>query len=388
MMPLYNQGVKRVDVMRVALRLNDLLAHRVRKQAGVAGVLPASQVIDAAATRDRFPRVRQHGLRGAAVWHDVVMRSPQRLLIELLRWAAASGGNALNYMECDAVDVQDTQVSHVAAKCRITNQRFRFQTRYLVNSAGPWVRDVNDRLDPIACDAPRAEEHAIAFNLVLNRRPESESALAVAPAAPKGQTNFLVPYGERVMAGTCHLPPQAAHEPSDGQIQAFLDNLNQSVDGWNLHIEDVESVMPGRMLPLYENSPTPAKTPKIIHHAEQGGLTNLTTIQGPKYTTARRLAERTLREIAGRTRRHLGEYQHSNRPSSLVSSLVSSSVSSEFQPNDAWLARELQHWIDQESIVLAEDLVLRRLDVSSAEQHRLMTCLQTLRRWPNDNDTM
>ena len=95
LMPLYARGLRRPAVFRVALALNDLLS--ARHGVGTAR-LPRGRYIDAVETIRLFPQVDRAGLRGGALWYDAVMLSPERMVMEMLHWACACGGRALNYV--------------------------------------------------------------------------------------------------------------------------------------------------------------------------------------------------------------------------------------------------------------------------------------------------
>jgi glycerol-3-phosphate dehydrogenase len=92
LMPLYGRGMKRPSVLRIALKMNDAFAFR--RNAGVEATchLPSGRMLSASEVRDRYPEVPRDGLKAGALWYDVVMPTPQRILIEMLHWACAAPG--------------------------------------------------------------------------------------------------------------------------------------------------------------------------------------------------------------------------------------------------------------------------------------------------------
>ena len=298
MMPLYNQGLRRVGVLRLALRLNDCLAKRIRHGTRASKVLAASTVVNVAQTLSRFPGVRQDGLRGAATWYDARIDAPQRLLIELLRWSVAAGGEALNYMECVGFEQKAGRATAVKARCGVSKDELVFKTNYVVNCTGPWLGHIAG-LATADTVRPTSAEHAIAFNLVLNRTPPCDWAVAVSPRQKNSHTFFVVPHREKTLAGTKHLRPQSADRPSKRQVSTMLEDLNMAIPDWNLTLNDVDQVLAGRLPPESEGSHVPAKSPTITHHDGRSvGVRNMTSVKGSKYTTARLVACTALRQIA------------------------------------------------------------------------------------------
>ena len=89
----------------------------------------------------------------------------------------------------------------------------------------------------------------------------------------------------------------------------------------------------------------------------------LTVVSGVKYTTARFVAEKTLRQICQRTQRNFPNYQHITRPTPVTRP--------QLQPNNLPPVQDLQNWMQQESVLQLDDLLLRRCDlVGLAETQR------------------
>ena len=366
LMPLYNRGLRSTHVMRAALKLNDWLATPIRKAHGVEESLASSKVLSAKETTDRFSDVMTDGLRGGAMWFDAKMRSPQRLLIEVLRWAIAAGGSALNYLECTGLLSQGNVVSGVHAKCRVTGREYEFCAKHVVSCAGPWTDDVFQKNSASDSEfsskhSRSATDHAVAFNIVINCPALSDHALAVTPPIHNGATYFAVPFGaKQIMVGTVHLPPNASGKPSAQHVANFVEELRLAVPSLQVSAEDVVEVMAGRLPPITKGSHLPAKSPTMQSSENPEGLT---VVSGVKYTTARFVAEKTLRQICQRTQRNFPNYQNVTRPPSVTRP--------QLQPDTLPSVQDLQNWMKQESVLQIEDLLLRRCDlVGHAEAQR------------------
>ena len=374
LMPLYNRGLHRTSVMRFAFMVNDSLAFRVRRGTPAEQALPRSQVLDVTETKARFPGVKMRGLRGGALWFDLLMTSPQRLLVELLRWSIAAGGEAINYLECTGFDASNDRVDVVQGRCQLSRQVHSFRTDYVVNCAGPWLGEVSRGLGPTPVTAQNAD-HAVAFNLVIDRPPPSNCGLAITPEVGASQSIFVVPFGDQTMVGTCHLPPQGNDPVSAAQVASFLATLNLAMPDWKLGPEDVRQVLTGRMPPRTKNSHLPSKSHTITHLEHLGGPRNVTCVAGPKYTTARHTAEVTIGEIAKRRGVKASVANEIRRPPSATRPNVSEIN------NLADVAQDLQQWIQQESIVRPDDF-LRRWDFKGDAFEQLSTHLANVYDWP------
>ncbi len=127
-MPLYDQGFRRSWVMRAALVVNDALSRARNDGVEDRLQLPDSTTFAAVAMQRRFARVRTAGLQGGAQWYDYHMRSSERILIELLHLACATGVQTLNYFDVrrlrvagrvnglEAVDRIDGSALHVRGR--------------------------------------------------------------------------------------------------------------------------------------------------------------------------------------------------------------------------------------------------------------------------------
>lgn len=342
LMPLYNRGLRRTGLMRAALSMNDVMARPIRRRvAGDANLLESGGIIDAKETLERFPAVNADGLRGGATWCDAYMESPQRLLVEVLRWANAAGGKSLNYMKCTGLLSSGDVVSGIQARCSLTGDEYEFLGRTVINCAGPWSRLV------AAGVASERKDYARAFNVVVACKPFSRSALALTPKAINGKptTWFAVPYRGQMIIGTAHLPPGDDISPTASEVQKLLDEVNRTVTELPLTLDDVLAVLPGRLPAATNGSHFPGKSPRI---RTNDGLRGLTSVEGVKYTTARHVAQQTLAATLG----SLPDCQHLQRPLPLTRPTLDETLS----------ASDLQKWIAEESVQHVDDLIFRRQD--------------------------
>jgi glycerol-3-phosphate dehydrogenase len=298
LMPLYGGGLRRPAVMRSALALNDLLSARRNHGVHESVHLPRGQVLSPQGTAAAFSGVRRAGLLGGALWYDAVMTSSERVVLEILRWAADLGAVALNYVEAAALRTDAGGIRGVEAIDHATGSSLLFRAPVAVNCAGPWTPDIADAFGQ---PAEHLFTRALAFNLLLDRTPVSDAALALDPGDGGGMV-FLVPWNGRILAGTHHAPWSGYGEDPVADavhIADMITRLNRALPALALERRDVLRIMAGFMPATTAGEGTPASRAVIVDHAGRGGARGLYSVVGVKFTTARAVAERALHQIFG-----------------------------------------------------------------------------------------
>lgn len=297
LMPLYGGGMRRPSILRCALLLNDLLSRRRNRGVQEDRALPSGRVLSEAQTVEWFPAVDRRSLRGAALWHDATMPNSQRLLMEMLRWATTCGATVLNYAAASRLLTDRGAARGLEVEDLACGEKHEFRSAIVVNCAGPWCRELATAFDR---DVPELFAPSIAFNALLDREPLSTAALAVAPRTPDARVYFLVPWQGRILAGTFHAACARSREESSVEpvhLDAFLRHLNLAIPGLDLHQHEVMRVHWGFLPARNPGSVQLATRELILHHGQSGGPEGLISVSGVKFTTARLVAEKTLRSI-------------------------------------------------------------------------------------------
>ncbi len=99
LLPIYERGRKRTSVLTLGLAANDALSAAVLYLDCSVADVPRGQLLDARGALELAPAIPADGLVGGAVWHDLSLRCPGRVIVEALKWAADLGGVAVNYVE-------------------------------------------------------------------------------------------------------------------------------------------------------------------------------------------------------------------------------------------------------------------------------------------------
>jgi glycerol-3-phosphate dehydrogenase len=345
LMPLYGHGLRRASVLRGALGLNDWLTRHRNDGVGEASRLPAGGVLGADEVVRLYPDVPQPGLHGGALWYDGSADNAPRLLMEMVRWACHSGAVCLNYVEATGL------VTHAAE----SGSRQRVAGVRVLDRAQ--ARELEIRTPLVI--------NALALNLLLDRDPLARVTVAVSSAgrSAEGGTYFLRPWKGGVMAGTGYLPraPGQSGLPSDAEVRDLLQELNLAAPALQAGPSDIRRVYAGVLPARAAESSRPASRDRIIDHGRHGGPTGLWSIAGIKYTTAPTVAARLLDRVSevGRGR---STGSCSGRPEPAGRHMEWSDFRALEVSDPEAASRILQRLQDQEAVLFAEDLVLRRTD--------------------------
>jgi glycerol-3-phosphate dehydrogenase len=206
------------------------------------------------------------------------MPNSQRVLIEMLHWACAAGAIALNYTKAVELRVEGGVVHGIEAQDRVTGQTLHLEAPVVYNCAGPWSRVLGEQFDR---DVQAVFEPSLAFNVLLDREPLSDAALAVEP--PGGPMYFMHPCRGRIFAGTSHWPWSGGTDrphPTDEQLEQFLDDLNRSAPALRLTKDHVLRVFAGLLPSRRPGSKELAVREAMHDHGRHGGPRGLFSLAG------------------------------------------------------------------------------------------------------------
>jgi glycerol-3-phosphate dehydrogenase len=362
LMPLYGVGLHRPFILRSAMLVNDILSYNRNRGLPEDLHMPSGRIFDTFKTKAIFPSVNGEGLKGSAVWHDAYMPDSQRLLIEVLRWACELGATVLNYIEVRDLIKKGEVVTGITAFDRESGKTYKYKSNTVVNSAGPWSREIAARFHK---DLPELFRPSIAWNILFNRTPLSTYALAVTPKLKSGRTYFLVPWKGKMLAGTGHAfwlkIDMKEPKPTNDQILWFLNDLNLAVPKLNLKLNDILHIFSG-LLPVKRNgTDNLTKRAVIFNHASQGGPRGLYSISGIKFTTSRLVAEKTLNLIYPQKKLFADAlYQNVLFPSYSKRKRRYVSFEKITNPHRPGWVYDLERFIKDESVLHLDDLIFRR----------------------------
>jgi glycerol-3-phosphate dehydrogenase len=299
--------------MAAALRLNDLLSLDRNHDLDPARRIPDGRLVPLEECRRLCPGFPTTGVSGGALWHDARLTHPERLALAFLRAAAEQGALVANHCAVDQMLAAGGAVAGVAVRDRLSGQNLEIRGRTVVLAAGPWTPGLGGG-DPARFPC------AFALNLELGGR-LAETAVGLRalsgpaedPVIGGGRYLFLNPLAHTTLLGTWYALAEGRSESglvAEGAA-ALLGELRDACPTLGLDAANVVGYQSG-WLPLKAGRepgrPTAlADRPRVIDHGAAGGLRDMFSVEGVKFTTARRVAERV-------TDRLLAALGHPARP--------------------------------------------------------------------------
>jgi len=248
-----------------------------------------------------FPGVPGAGLTGAAAFEDGQMHNPPRLVLAFAMAADQLGASVANYVEAESLLLRDKRVYGVAARDRLTGERFDIRARVVLNAAGPWAEGLLKGVSRSVGTSPGTYSRDACF--LINRRPSGPWALALQGATQDADAVlsrsarhlFMVPWRDKTLVGVWHsvVPrdPDAAGL-TRAELRAYIDEINSCHPGFNLRESEVERVDFG-LVPFGDaadqgNSKLSfGKQSRLIDHRLADGISGLVTSISVRYTVAR-----------------------------------------------------------------------------------------------------
>jgi glycerol-3-phosphate dehydrogenase len=282
----------------VALTANDLLSFDHNRLSDPEKYLPGGKLISKNELANLLPSYDVSASTGAAVWHDAQIYSTERLLLEFILSAVDEGAEVANYVEAVGFLQKGNRVTGVKAKDMRSGQVFEIQSKVAVNCAGAWIDSL---LEKVSLHSEYAA--SVAMNLIVDQ--VWSDVAAGLPSQPKDgrlpQILFFVPWRDKTMIGTWHIPWNAAPDQfrlTDEILQDFLDEINSAHPPLQLTLDDVQHVTWG-FLPVnkedaHRQQVRLTRDGVVMDHQNKDNIAGLISVLGVKYTTARAVAEKAI----------------------------------------------------------------------------------------------
>jgi glycerol-3-phosphate dehydrogenase len=284
--------------MGFALMANDILSYDRNHLADPEKNLLDGMIVSQRELSRILPGYDASTSTGGAVWYDAQIYNSERLLLEFILSAVDAGAEVANYVEAISFLQQGNRITGVRAKDFLTGQFFDIQSRLVINCAGAWMGCLLEK-------ATLRSEYAtsVALNVIVNQV-WSDIAVGLTSQPVNGkppQVLFIVPWRNKSMIGTCHIPWwEAPHtfKLNEAMVQEFLDQINSAHPPLKLSLGDVRHVTWG-FLPVNkaDANKEPVRLTRdgvVIDHQKKDGISGLISILGVKYTTARVVAEQAM----------------------------------------------------------------------------------------------
>ena len=364
LVPTYGGGSRGRVAHAIALGLNDLVSVGRNRHLAADNRIRGGHLVSRDECLASFPWFPAQGLSGGAVWHDAQLRHPERLTLSFIKSAASAGAVPVNYLSVDRLRTANGAVSGAQATDRLTGTRIEIAAGAVLVAAGPWTRDVvasaGDGRAP-----PPTRPHALALNLVVSRRiadiaigVQAQSGPQDDPVCGGRRYLFCTPHGQGTILGTWYTADVA--DPALARARGasvLLREFNDACPGLDLAPQDVVRCQWG-WLPL-KNGDEPgrpgalAERPRITDHGHEG-LQHLISVEGVKFTTARRTAEQAVDRVFASLQRTSPRCLTGERQ------LEDAGVEQQWSETAMLGSEEIVRAVRQEMAVRLSDVVFRR----------------------------
>ncbi len=370
LVPTYGLGSKGRLAHAAALALNDLVSLGRNRHLDQNRLIPGGSVVSRDECLGLFPWFESHGLSGGAVWYDAQLRHPERLTLSFLQSAASVGAIPVNYLRVDRLMTGGGIVQGARGTDRLTGAQVDIRSRAVLVAAGPWTGGI------VATAAGSGQGRAargwaLAVNMVVARR---LSTVALGVQARSGRLQdpvcggrrflFCAPHGSATLLGTWYTAdatdPRAAQELGKAGL---LQEFNDACPGLDLSNADVVRSQWG-WLPLKGaeepgRSDALAERPRITDHGGTHGLRHLISMEGVKFTTARRVAEQAVDRVFASLEQTSPPCRTAELP------LATAQAEPPFTPGATPGTEAIVHAVREEMAVKLSDVVYRRTDIGA-----------------------
>lgn len=313
MMPLYGGVLQNRMVMRTALFINDCVGWDRNQGLPVELHLPGGHVVSRQKCREVISNIEDDGLRGAAVWYDVLALDTERLVLEYLLEGESFGVEAANYAAVAAVERENAGNYCVTVEDRLHGQERLVRAKFVVNASGPWFDE--QVFASTEQKEPRKQKWALALNLISKKKIFDEYAVAL-----EGQTiyrdsdslvkrdkrlYFFVPWRDYTMIGTeysvCPTGPDGMSVKWE-TIRKMVEEINAICPQAGLQYDDISFFHAG-LLPIQncsEDENIQLEKNSTFAAYDDNGQRGILSLKSVKYTTAPHIAHEVVRYLAKR----------------------------------------------------------------------------------------
>lgn len=269
----------------IGMKIYDFLAGKLS--------LGKSMHINKEETQRRISTVRTKGLYGGVVYQDGQF-DDSRLAVNIAQTCIQMGGVALNYIRVTNLTKSSSgKVNGVIAQDTDTGEVFTIQGKVVINATGIFVDDI------LRMDKPEAKQMvrpSQGVHLVFDKSFLPGDDAIMIPKTDDGRVLFLVPWHNRVIAGTTDTPiDEHSLEPValEQEIEFILKTAGRYLTKQPTR-QDALAVFAG-LRPLAAPTGNSNKTKEISRsHKVIVSDSNLLTLTGGKWTTFRRMGQDTM----------------------------------------------------------------------------------------------
>lgn len=270
----------------IGLRIYDWMAWRYR--------FPKTSVLNSKTVARLLPNIRRSGLKGGVRYYDGQF-DDARLAINMAQTCASQGGTLINYMRVvDLLKDKKGKVNGVKARDIETGDDYVLYAKAVVNATGVFVDEVLKMNSPEEQPLVRPSQ---GVHIVLDRSFLPGNNALMIPATEDGRVLFAVPWHGHLLVGTTDTPLER-HNMEPVALRAEIHFILKTIQGYlekKPSEDDVLSVFAGLRPLAAQGGNKEGQTKEISRsHKLIVSPSGLVTITGGKWTTYRKMAEKTI----------------------------------------------------------------------------------------------
>ncbi len=308
LIPTYQHIGAKKSLLRIALKINDLIAFDRNHKLPEASQFPSSCTLSKEESLEHCGVINQSRLTGGGYYFDAQVHNPERLLLSMLLSAHAHGADILNYVNVSKLLLAHGSVIGVEAEDVLNHNLMDIQAKFVVNCGGPWLDQIMSvENDPVAqFRIPLLKAMVLVTNSIVNEVglgvPSQYSYVDVdAIINNSSRYFFITPWRNRSLVGTFQThydgnPDDAS--VTDEEIETQLGEVNACLPDTKMTRNDVQLVnwglLPRSDAPGLNKDVQLAKHSMIYDHEKIAGIRGIISVSGVKFTTARAVAEKTI----------------------------------------------------------------------------------------------
>ncbi|MEJ2629018.1 MAG: glycerol-3-phosphate dehydrogenase C-terminal domain-containing protein [bacterium] len=235
------------------------------------------------------------------------------------------GAEVANYVKGTDLIVQDNHISRVTVRDQLSGQEFSIASKMVLNTCGGWVNQFLNNADAVNT-IPRIQL-STALNLVVNKKLLQDNAAGVYSnypyVLPDGSRRkirrvlFMAPWREHTIIGTFHRPYESSPDQmqiTELEIREALEEANTALHNQTISRDEISLVLKG-FLPMdgidkNTGEVILTKHYTICDHHKENGISGLISVSGVKYTTARDVAEKSIKLILKKLGKNIKSVKH------------------------------------------------------------------------------
>lgn len=308
--PIYQEARRGYWLIKLGMMLYDLLSFDK--------TLPRHRMLNRAQFLSEFPGVQEKNLVGGAVYYDAQVNLPERLCLENVLAAKASGAVVMNHAKMEAIIEENQQAAGLQLRDLITGESLMARSRAIVNASGIWVDEVLNTSPTLAAHPAEPKIGGTkGSHIIVKRFPGGPDKALYVEAQKDGRPFFILPWREDYyLIGTTDFPYKGNLDEivADADEVAYLKAEAARIFP-QATLEVLYTYSGVRPLPYAQGTQAGKITRKhiILDHGRHEGMKGLFSIIGGKLTTFRSLAEEAVDHLS-RFLGQKGQSQTRKRP--------------------------------------------------------------------------